>query len=163
MTKKHKALLPSSKSSSSQLKPSLAQLQKTSENEINDIFNKKTTLKPPTSSLKKEVKKLHQNKNAPKETTTTGPPLITKENKDSPSVLVTDLTEITKRVETKLKRPFPSSEKFSKLESKDEFLGKNTTKKRLTEEGYRVYCLEDLVSQTGGNTPSCPFDCECCY
>jgi hypothetical protein len=34
---------------------------------------------------------------------------------------------------------------------------------RFTEEGYRIYTLEELNVGKGGDTPLCPFDCNCCF
>ncbi|EPT04223.1 hypothetical protein FOMPIDRAFT_1021927 [Fomitopsis schrenkii] len=36
--------------------------------------------------------------------------------------------------------------------------------RRKTEEGFAIYKEDELgISDTGGNTPLCPFDCDCCY
>lgn len=43
---------------------------------------------------------------------------------------------------------------------------KSHKKIRRTEEGYRIYTLEELgldKNKYGGNTPLCPFDCDCCH
>lgn len=35
---------------------------------------------------------------------------------------------------------------------------------RRTEEGYAIYDEEELgLAKYGGNTPLCPFDCDCCF
>ena len=33
----------------------------------------------------------------------------------------------------------------------------------LTEEGWKVYTPEELNIGLGGDTPECPFDCNCCF
>ena len=39
-----------------------------------------------------------------------------------------------------------------------------TTSRKVTEEGWPVYSLVELgLSNTGGDTKECPFDCSCCY
>lgn len=41
---------------------------------------------------------------------------------------------------------------------------KAKTSRRVTEEGWPVYTLEEIgLSNTGGDTKDCPFDCNCCY
>ena len=42
-------------------------------------------------------------------------------------------------------------------------MGKETFQRRRTPDGLPIYTEEELVSSTGGDTPLCPFDCECCY
>jgi hypothetical protein len=37
------------------------------------------------------------------------------------------------------------------------------SKRRYTEDGLPIYSIEELVSQEGGDTELCPFDCKCCY
>ena len=32
-----------------------------------------------------------------------------------------------------------------------------------TEEGYPIYSVEDMKIGRGGDTPDCPFDCDCCF
>jgi Eukaryotic protein of unknown function (DUF1764) len=40
----------------------------------------------------------------------------------------------------------------------------NKLSNKRTEEGWPVYRLEDLnLSNTGGDTADCPFDCNCCF
>ncbi|KAI0732289.1 DUF1764-domain-containing protein [Fomitopsis betulina] len=41
---------------------------------------------------------------------------------------------------------------------------RGTGPRRKTEEGFAIYKEDELgISDTGGNTSLCPFDCECCY
>ncbi|GAB4821495.1 hypothetical protein N2152v2_008541 [Parachlorella kessleri] len=50
--------------------------------------------------------------------------------------------------------------------SKDDIFGTETGKARKrTEEGYAIYSEDELGLQRkdAGNTPLCPFDCDCCY
>jgi len=42
--------------------------------------------------------------------------------------------------------------------------GSSTTRgRKRTEEGFFVYTTDELKIGQGGDTPLCPFDCECCY
>eukprot|EP01130_Rhizamoeba_saxonica_P004134 TRINITY_DN1704_c0_g1_i1.p2 TRINITY_DN1704_c0_g1~~TRINITY_DN1704_c0_g1_i1.p2 ORF type:complete len:110 (+),score=30.09 TRINITY_DN1704_c0_g1_i1:3-332(+) len=45
----------------------------------------------------------------------------------------------------------------------DFFTGKSNSGYRTTEEGYRIYTLDELNIGKGGDTPDCPFDCQCCF
>jgi hypothetical protein len=49
--------------------------------------------------------------------------------------------------------------------SKDDIFGQSTGKARKhTEEGYAIYGEDELgLGKKGGDTPLCPFDCDCCY
>jgi hypothetical protein len=50
--------------------------------------------------------------------------------------------------------------------SKDDIFGESTGKARKrTDEGYQIYSEEELGlgNKGGGDTPLCPFDCDCCY
>lgn len=50
-----------------------------------------------------------------------------------------------------------------KKEKRAEFEDESEIKGRYTEDGLRIYKWEELVSNCGGETPLCPFDCDCCY
>jgi hypothetical protein len=43
------------------------------------------------------------------------------------------------------------------------FLETDKIERKLTEEGWKVYSYEELKFEEGGDTPDCPFDCDCCY
>lgn len=49
--------------------------------------------------------------------------------------------------------------------SKDDIFGKgNSSQRARTEEGFLIYTEEELrISGEGGDTPLCPFDCDCCF
>jgi hypothetical protein len=34
---------------------------------------------------------------------------------------------------------------------------------KYTEDGLRIYSVQDLNIGLGGDTPQCPFDCDCCF
>lgn len=33
----------------------------------------------------------------------------------------------------------------------------------MTEDGWKIYSLDELGVGKGGDTKDCPFDCNCCY
>ena len=51
--------------------------------------------------------------------------------------------------------------------NKDDIFGGDTKKgRKRTEEGYAIYTEDELGlgnGGKGGDTPLCPFDCECCF
>lgn len=49
--------------------------------------------------------------------------------------------------------------------SKDDIFGQQKKSSRgITEEGYAIYGEDELkLNSTGGDTPLCPFDCDCCF
>jgi len=58
--------------------------------------------------------------------------------------------------------------KKTKKEDKDEETefrdSRGTGPRRRTEEGFAIYKEDELgISPEGGDTPLCPFDCECCF
>lgn len=38
-----------------------------------------------------------------------------------------------------------------------------TKPRRVTEDGYKIYTMEELGLGKGGDTEDCPFDCNCCF
>lgn len=43
------------------------------------------------------------------------------------------------------------------------FTDSGNGERKRTEEGYRIFTVEELRLGEGGDTPLCPFDCECCW
>ncbi|KAI9503084.1 hypothetical protein BX070DRAFT_224701 [Coemansia spiralis] len=80
-------------------------------------------------------------------------PTLTTEQKKKSSVKVVDATK-TDSI-GKQKQPPPKDDDFA--DSK----GKNS---KYTEDGLRVFYMEDLkIGEGEGETEQCPFDCECCF
>ncbi|SPO25457.1 uncharacterized protein UTRI_03123_B [Ustilago trichophora] len=44
----------------------------------------------------------------------------------------------------------------------DEFTDSRGTTRKRTEDGLRIFTAEELKLGQGGDTPDCPFDCQCC-
>ena len=55
----------------------------------------------------------------------------------------------------------PKTVKVTKKPEKKEVKKSGPTK--YTEEGYKIYSAADLKLGQGGDTPDCPFDCDCCF
>ena len=50
---------------------------------------------------------------------------------------------------------------MEKAEKKDTGAAKKSRK--FTEDGLKIYTMEELKIGQGGNTEDCPFDCDCCF
>lgn len=50
--------------------------------------------------------------------------------------------------------------KLDELKEADQKSGKQ---RRVTEDGFKIYTLEELGVGKGGDTDLCPFDCDCCF
>ncbi|KAJ3303002.1 hypothetical protein HDV03_004282 [Kappamyces sp. JEL0829] len=59
----------------------------------------------------------------------------------------------------------PSLAKSAVADPDDDGFGDSRGEKprRKTDDGYFVYTEEELGCGKGGDTPECPFDCQCCY
>ncbi|KAJ1308751.1 hypothetical protein OPQ81_004442 [Rhizoctonia solani] len=70
-------------------------------------------------------------------------------------------------VEAKSKKAKSSKERKSAVvDSDDERFrdSRGTGPRRRTEEGYAIYKEDELgINDEGGDTPLCPFDCDCCF
>ena len=90
-----------------------------------------------------------------------------------------DIDDIFKKVESKKKELKITSENDKKIqklkEKKQNELNKKNRKKKIKKkdkkkkeinriDGLRIYTRADLkLGNTGGDTPDCPFDCQCCF
>jgi hypothetical protein len=41
--------------------------------------------------------------------------------------------------------------------------GERRKRRPATEEGYPIYSVQEMKIGLGGDTPDCPFDCQCCF
>ncbi|KIM67173.1 hypothetical protein SCLCIDRAFT_1210667 [Scleroderma citrinum Foug A] len=101
--------------------------------EIDEIFNKKKTQSCPS---KPSCKRSHP------------------DTVESPS-------KPTKRKKTMRPKKTPSAHGGDDERFKD---SRGTSHRSKTEEGYVIYREDELgISNEGGDTPLCPFDCNCCF
>ena len=72
-----------------------------------------------------------------------------------------------KKEEKKPEKKADASKKNSKeinFQKAIEMADKNSKgPRRYTEDGYRIYTMEELGLGEGGDGPDCPFDCNCCF
>jgi len=141
--------------------------------EIDDIFSSKGKQKDRTPSLleseakkKKKGKDSHKRKREPG----TASGLAESHSKTIPQTVHDSSTSIpiTKRLRTD-KNSAPVLRKPSKKTIKDDkdirFRdSRGTGQRKRTEEGWNIYEEAELdIRDDGGDTPLCPFDCDCCF
>ena len=65
----------------------------------------------------------------------------------------------------RLKKKKEMREKKEKEKMKMEITGgRKASQRKKTEEGFNIYTTEELqINPDSGNTPLCPFDCDCCH
>ena len=77
-----------------------------------------------------------------------------------------DIDDIFAQLKTKPRKKDLEQQKEEERKKRLERKKEENKKIKRTEEGYRIYTLEELgldKNQYGGNTPLCPFDCDCCH
>lgn len=52
---------------------------------------------------------------------------------------------------------------FDKEKANKKSGGEKSKKNKFTEEGYKIYSVDELNIGRGGGTELCPFDCDCCF
>nr|GAT47862.1 predicted protein [Mycena chlorophos] len=109
-------------------------------NEIDDIFESK---KRPVPSDSVAPSKKRQKRSAPA---------------DPPS----DASHSSKKNKTD---PKPATKPPKKQDDIQKFKdSRGTGPRRKTEEGFAIYKEDELgINDEGGDTPLCPFDCDCCF
>jgi hypothetical protein len=70
--------------------------------------------------------------------------------------------------EAKTVKKVKSNDKAAKIFAAAKEADKKTANaqkvRRVTEDGYKIYTLEELgLNTNGGDTDLCPFDCDCCF
>ena len=53
--------------------------------------------------------------------------------------------------------------KMFRERAKEEQANEQKGGRKVTQDGYKVYKLEELGVGKGGDTDLCPFDCDCCF
>ncbi|KAI5822958.1 DUF1764-domain-containing protein [Schizophyllum commune Tattone D] len=118
---------------------------------------------PPSAPAKKKNKDKKRKREAtPDETPAPAPP--TKKR-----VVETVVDPSSTKPSTTTAKPgasAPPKPKKSKPSADDEKFkdSKGSRSRRQTEEGWAVYKVDELgIDETAGDTPLCPFDCQCCF
>lgn len=77
-----------------------------------------------------------------------------------------DIDDIFAQLKTKPRKKDIEQQKEEERKERLQRKKEENKKIKRTEEGWRIYTLEELgldKNQYGGNTPLCPFDCDCCH
>lgn len=121
-----------------------------------------TKVSKPTSTLKSETKDKKETKKEKKKENR-------KEKKQQSTNEIDDLfakKPLVSVKEEKEDKKVKSKQESSKTDRSRFGDPKGISKQksdRFTEDGLPIYKWEEMISQTGGDTPDCPFDCQCCY
>ncbi|KAG5722660.1 hypothetical protein E4T56_gene14434 [Termitomyces sp. T112] len=133
--------------------------------EIDDIFALKgkdsiTQPVPPvsSSSIKKEKNKTTKRKR--------DEPTIDRRNITPETVLDTSIN-VAKTKRPKIENKSRSQNSSVKADMVDDMKfsdSRGSQSRKTTEEGWLIYKEEELgIHDEGGDTPLCPFDCDCCF
>ncbi|KAJ2919000.1 hypothetical protein MD484_g1400, partial [Candolleomyces efflorescens] len=133
--------------------------------EIDAIFASKgkakaTDPEAPAPKSSKKKKKQKKNTSDPQQAPTAS------KKRPAPETIVDTSVQIPQK---RQKTDRPSEQQKSKpkksKEEEDSFKdSRGTGPRRKTEEGWSIYKEDELgISNGGGDTPLCPFDCDCCF
>ncbi|KAG0166760.1 hypothetical protein DFQ28_006919 [Apophysomyces sp. BC1034] len=115
--------------------------------EIDDIFSKKKAPKTDKKAVDEKDEKDEKKEDEEDE----------EDEEDYARVEEVVFAELA-AVKRSKKRPAPA------VKEDDDFADSRGKKaKRLTDDGYPLYDVKDLRIGEGGDTPDCPFDCQCCF
>lgn len=145
--------------------------------EIDDIFAAKGKAKAieltPLPSVKKEKKKKRKDRpttsDETKEISRSSEPKTLKKRPLPETVVDSSFKSCSSSKRPKLDAPVSSQrEKVyheTRKDDEDRFKdSRGSGPRRKTDDGLNIYKEDELgISNVGGDTPLCPFDCECCF
>ncbi|KAI8318663.1 DUF1764-domain-containing protein, partial [Martensiomyces pterosporus] len=115
--------------------------------EIDDIFSAKPS--------KNEIDDIFTTKPAPAKQAATKKQEKEQQAKPTKSIKVIDATAADRITKQQRQPPPPKDDDFA------DSRGKNS---KYTDDGLRVFYMEDLhIGEGEGDTDQCPFDCDCCF
>ncbi|ESK98341.1 hypothetical protein Moror_91 [Moniliophthora roreri MCA 2997] len=135
--------------------------------EIDDIFASKGKAKavpPPSTSFgASSSKSKSEKKRKRKHEASTTPASSTAETIVDPSAQFSNAKR--QKIDKKTKESKSKSDKLDAVREDEEKFkdSRGTGPRRKTEEGWSIYKEDELgINDQGGDTPLCPFDCQCC-
>ncbi|KEP52371.1 DUF1764-domain protein [Rhizoctonia solani 123E] len=152
--------------------------------EIDDIFSGKSASKGnskepepketpgPQTTLKKKKKKGKKvvEPDVPAKDSVDQPepvePVSAGTKRKAPETIVDPSLEVEVKSKKTKSSKAKEGKKSAAVDSDDERFrdSRGTGPRRRTEEGYAIYKEDELgINAEGGDTPLCPFDCECCF
>ncbi|KAI3622193.1 hypothetical protein WG66_015466 [Moniliophthora roreri] len=136
--------------------------------EIDDIFASKGKAKavpPPSTSFgASSSKSKSEKKRKRKHEASTTPASSTAETIVDPSAQFSNAKR--QKIDKKTKESKSKSDKLDAVREDEEKFkdSRGTGPRRKTEEGWSIYKEDELgINDQGGDTPLCPFDCQCCF
>ncbi|KAJ7900136.1 hypothetical protein B0H14DRAFT_2672445 [Mycena olivaceomarginata] len=125
--------------------------------EIDDIFAKRPVAS--TSALVPPKKKQKKGK-APESAPEKNVSVSSSKKRPAPETIVDPSTRPPPQKKSKVDKP-PVADKDDTERFKD---SRGSGPRQKTEEGWSIYKEDELgISNEGGDTPLCPFDCDCCF
>ncbi|RXW24800.1 hypothetical protein EST38_g1065 [Candolleomyces aberdarensis] len=121
----------------------------------------------PALKPSKKKKKAKKNKSDPQPVTEDAP--ATSKKRPAPETIVDPSVQISqKRQKTELPSEQGAKQKSKPKKNKEEEEAfrdsRGTGPRRKTDEGWNIYKEDELgISNEGGDTHLCPFDCDCCF
>ncbi|KAG2350523.1 DUF1764-domain-containing protein [Suillus weaverae] len=141
--------------------------------EIDDIFAAKGKAKAielaPLQSAKKEKKKKRKDRpstsDQTKEISRSSDSKTLKKRQLPETVVDPSFKSSSSSKRAKLDAPVSSQREKLHHEDEDRFKdSRGSGPRRKTDDGFNIYKEDELgISNAGGDTPLCPFDCECCF
>ncbi|KAJ7706390.1 hypothetical protein B0H17DRAFT_1037010 [Mycena rosella] len=127
--------------------------------EIDDIFAKRPVAS--TSALVPPKKKKTKDKQPPQPSATPS----SSKKRPAPETIVDPSTRVPPQKRIKTDKPPPPASSTSTKEDTERFKdSRGSGPRRKTEEGWSIYKEDELgIGDAGGDTPLCPFDCDCCF
>ncbi|KAJ3511210.1 hypothetical protein NMY22_g15726 [Coprinellus aureogranulatus] len=126
--------------------------------EIDDIFASKGKAKAADAPPPEKKKKKSNKKAAP-----TKPEPSSSQKRPAPETVVDPSVQIPQKRQ-KVPPKAASKSKQDREDEEDFKDSRGTGPRRKTEEGWAIYKEAELgIDPTAGDTPLCPFDCNCCF
>ncbi|KAJ7107629.1 hypothetical protein C8R43DRAFT_1044712 [Mycena crocata] len=126
--------------------------------EIDDIFAKR-----PVASTSAIVPPKKKHKPKEKQVTEKTAPAGSSKKRPAPETILDPSARAPPQKRNKVDKPsvVASSDKEDSERFKD---SRGFGPRRKTEEGWSIYKEDELgIGDNGGDTPLCPFDCDCCF
>ncbi|KAJ7932600.1 hypothetical protein B0H13DRAFT_1956137 [Mycena leptocephala] len=124
--------------------------------EIDDIFAKRPVAS--TSAIVPPKKKQKTKEKAPEKSAS----VPSSKKRPAPETIIDPSTRAPLQKKSKVDKPsIATTDKEDTERFKD---SRGSGPRRKTEEGWSIYKEDELgITNDGGDTPLCPFDCDCCF
>ncbi|KAF8740551.1 hypothetical protein AX14_008164 [Amanita brunnescens Koide BX004] len=136
--------------------------------EIDKIFAAKRIADPQPSIAPSKSKKKRKHKSTRPQSDAPGSdPPSDRKKRPEPETVVDPSSDINPKRQKLDRTNVPPKSKSKRSDKDDEKTFKDSrgsAARRTTEEGWLIYKEDELgIREDGGDTPLCPFDCDCCF